>query len=86
MEPQNNSRFNQTWWTSRPSSLIVCLNHSFLVVTIPTFANVWAQNPLIFHDLQAKLQQLFMLIGNVVPLLLFSFFSPDSFSGNLYPK
>jgi len=35
-----------------------------MVVTIPTFASVWQQNPLVFHDLQAKLQQLLMLIGN----------------------
>jgi len=35
-----------------------------MAVAIPTFANVWQQNPLIFHDLQAKLQQLFMLLGN----------------------
>lgn len=45
-------------------ALIVCLNHSYMVVTIPTFASVWQQNPLVFHDLQAKLQQLLMLIGN----------------------
>jgi peptidoglycan/LPS O-acetylase OafA/YrhL len=45
-------------------ALIVCLNHSYMVVTIPAFASVWQQNPLIFHDFQAKLQQLFMLIGN----------------------
>jgi len=64
MEPQNNSRFTKLDGLRGLLSLIVCLNHSFLVVTIPTFANVWAQNPLIFHDLQAKLQQLFMLIGN----------------------
>lgn len=45
-------------------ALIVCLNHSYMVVTIPAFASVWQQNPLVFHDLQAKLQQLLMLIGN----------------------
>jgi len=45
-------------------SLIVALNHSFLVVAIPTFANVWGQNFLTFTNLQAKLQQLLMLIGN----------------------
>jgi len=45
-------------------SLIVCLNHSFLVVAIPSFANVWQQNPFIFHDIQSKIQQLFMLLGN----------------------
>ncbi|KKT40427.1 hypothetical protein A3K29_03440 [Candidatus Collierbacteria bacterium RIFOXYB2_FULL_46_14] len=45
-------------------SLIVALNHSFLVVAIPAYANVWGQNYLTFTNLQAKLQQLFMLIGN----------------------
>jgi len=45
-------------------ALIVCLNHSYMVVTIPAFASVWQQNPLVFHNLQAKLQQLLMLIGN----------------------
>ncbi len=45
-------------------SLVVCLNHSFLVVAIPTFANVWQQNPIIFHNFQSKVQQLFMLLGN----------------------
>jgi peptidoglycan/LPS O-acetylase OafA/YrhL len=45
-------------------SLIVALNHSFMVVVIPSFANVWQQNPLVFHGLESKLQQLFMLIGN----------------------
>lgn len=45
-------------------SLIVALNHSFMVVVIPSFASVWQQNPLIFHDLQSKIQQLFMFIGN----------------------
>lgn len=45
-------------------SLIVALNHSFLVVAIPSFANVWNQNYLEFHDLQSKLQQIFMILGN----------------------
>lgn len=45
-------------------SLIVALNHSFLVVAIPVFANVWGQNYLEFHDLQSKVQQIFMLLGN----------------------
>lgn len=45
-------------------SLIVALNHSFLVVVIPSFANVWGQNYLVFHDLQSKVQQLLMLLGN----------------------
>jgi len=45
-------------------SLIVAINHSFMVVVIPTLASVWQQNPLVFHDLQSKIQQLFMFIGN----------------------
>lgn len=45
-------------------SLIVALNHSFLVVAIPVYANVWGQNYLVFHNLQAKIQQLLMLVGN----------------------
>lgn len=45
-------------------SLIVALNHSFLVVAIPSYANVWQQNLLNFHDWQSKLQQLFMVLGN----------------------
>lgn len=45
-------------------ALIVCLNHSFMVVVIPTIASVWQQNPLIFNGLQSKIQQLFMLLGN----------------------
>ncbi len=45
-------------------SLIVALNHSFLVVAIPSSANVWGQNYLTFTNLQEKLQQLFMVLGN----------------------
>ncbi|HBC44576.1 MAG: putative transferase transmembrane protein [Candidatus Collierbacteria bacterium GW2011_GWB1_45_35] len=45
-------------------SIIVALNHSFLIVAIPSFANVWGENYLVFYNLQAKIQQLFMLIGN----------------------
>ncbi len=45
-------------------SLIVALNHSFLVVAIPVFANVWGQNYLEFHDLQSKIQQYLMILGN----------------------
>ena len=45
-------------------SIMVALNHSFMVVVIPTFANVWQQNPLIFKGIQSKLQQLLMLLGN----------------------
>lgn len=45
-------------------SLIVVLNHSFLVVAIPAFANVWGQNILSFTDWQSKIQQILMLLGN----------------------
>lgn len=45
-------------------SVIVALNHSYLVLAIPGFANVWGQNPFSFHDLQSKLQYFFMLLGN----------------------
>lgn len=45
-------------------SVIVALNHSFLVLAIPSFANVWGQNYFQFFDLQSKIQQLFMIIGN----------------------
>ncbi len=45
-------------------SLIVVLNHSFLVVTIPAYANVWGQNYLKFVDWPAKVQQIMMILGN----------------------
>lgn len=45
-------------------SLIVILNHSFLVVAIPGFANVWGQNYFQFTDLTSKIQQIFMILGN----------------------
>lgn len=45
-------------------SLVVVFNHSFLVVAIPSYANVWGQNYLSFTDISAKIQQLFMIIGN----------------------
>lgn len=45
-------------------SIIVALNHSFLVLVIPAFGNVWKQNYLELHDIQSKIQQIFMLIGN----------------------
>ncbi|HOX96024.1 MAG TPA: acyltransferase [Candidatus Woesebacteria bacterium] len=64
METNRIERFSKLDGLRGLLSLIVCLNHSFMVVVIPTFANVWQQNPLFFHDLQAKLQQLMMFIGN----------------------
>lgn len=45
-------------------SIVVALNHSFLVVAIPEFANVWNQNVFRFTDWQSKIQQIFMLLGN----------------------
>ncbi|HEX8932132.1 MAG TPA: acyltransferase family protein, partial [Patescibacteria group bacterium] len=45
-------------------SLVVTLNHSFLVLAIPAFANVWGQNVLEFHDWQSKIQQIMMILGN----------------------
>jgi len=45
-------------------SVLVALNHSFLVLAIPSFANVWGQNYLHFFDWQSKIQQLLMLLGN----------------------
>jgi peptidoglycan/LPS O-acetylase OafA/YrhL len=45
-------------------SLVVALNHSFLILLIPAFANVWGQNIFAFTDLQSKIQQIFMLLGN----------------------
>jgi len=60
----NTNRFTKLDGLRGLLALIVCLNHSFMVVAIPTFANVWQQNPLIFNGLQSKIQQLFMLLGN----------------------
>src|SRR3989339_1013996 len=45
-------------------SVIVALNHSFLILAIPASANIWGANIFIFHGLQSKLQQIFMLLGN----------------------
>lgn len=45
-------------------SVIVALNHSFMILTIPAFANIWGQNIFVFHDIQSKIQQLLMLVGN----------------------
>lgn len=45
-------------------SLVVVLNHSFLVVAIPAFANVWGQDYLKFFDLPSKIQQIMMILGN----------------------
>lgn len=45
-------------------SIIVALNHSFLILAIPNYANIWGQNIFSFIDIQSKLQQLLMMIGN----------------------
>lgn len=45
-------------------SVLVALNHSFLVLAIPSYANVWGQNYFKFYDLQSKLQQILMILGN----------------------
>lgn len=44
--------------------MIVALNHSFLVLAIPGYANVWGQNYFQFFDLQSKVQQFLMILGN----------------------
>ncbi len=45
-------------------SLVVVLNHSFLVIAIPEFANVWGQNYLKLVDWPSKIQQIMMILGN----------------------
>jgi len=45
-------------------SLLVALNHSFLIFTIPVLADIWQKNIFQPTDIQIKLQQLFMLLGN----------------------
>ena len=64
MEAKNTTRFTKLDGLRGLLSLIVALNHSFLVVAIPSFANVWRQNPLLYNDPQSKLQQLLMILGN----------------------
>ncbi len=64
MEINKPARFTKLDGLRGLLALIVCLNHSYMVITIPAFASVWLQNPLIFHDLQSKLQQLLMFVGN----------------------
>lgn len=64
METKKPTRFTKLDGLRGILALIVCLNHSFMVVVIPTVASVWQQNPLIFNDIQSKIQQLFMFLGN----------------------
>jgi len=45
-------------------AVLVALNHSFMILAIPVFANIWGQDIFHFTSVQSKLQQLSMLIGN----------------------
>ena len=45
-------------------AVMVALNHAYMVIAIPSFASIWHQNIFLFHDLQSKIQQIFMLLGN----------------------
>jgi peptidoglycan/LPS O-acetylase OafA/YrhL len=62
--PTQNERFTKLDGVRGLLSIVVALNHSFLVLAIPNFANVWGQNILQFTNWQSKLQQIFMLLGN----------------------
>lgn len=64
MNNQPDKRFTKLDGIRGLLSIVVALNHSFLVIAIPSFANVWNQNIWHFTDFQSKLQQIFMLMGN----------------------
>lgn len=64
MEAKNIHRFTKLDGLRGLLSIIVALNHSFLILAIPNYANVWGQNILQFTNLQSKIQQIFMLLGN----------------------
>lgn len=64
METKITNRFTKLDGLRGLLSIVVALNHSFLILIIPAFANVWGQNVLHFTDFQSKLQQIFMLLGN----------------------
>jgi len=64
MEAKHTPRFTKLDGLRGLLSIIVALNHSFLVIAIPAYANVWGQNIWQYHDFQSKLQQIFMLLGN----------------------
>src|SRR5258706_4544876 len=75
MEAKHTPRFTKLDGLRGLLSIIVALNHSFLVIAIPAYANVCGQNIWQYHDFQSKLQQIFMLLGNGgVAVTLFFFF------------
>lgn len=45
-------------------ALMVAFNHAYMVIAIPSFASIWRHNVFLFTDLQSKLQQISMLLGN----------------------
>src|SRR5258706_3487300 len=79
MEAKHTPRFTKLDGLRGLLSIIVALNHSFLVIAIPAYANVWGQNIWQYHDFQSKLQQIFMLLGNggVAVTFFFFFFAPS---------
>lgn len=64
MEKTKTERFTKLDGLRGLLSILVALNHSFLILAIPAYANVWGQNIFSFTDLQSKFQQTFMLLGN----------------------
>lgn len=64
METKHTQRFTKLDGLRGLLSIVVALNHSFLILAIPAYADVWGQNIFYFHDLQSKIQQIFMLLGN----------------------
>jgi len=64
METNKPARFTKLDGLRGLLSIIVALNHSFLILAIPNYANVWGQNIFLYTDLQSKLQQLLMMLGN----------------------
>lgn len=60
----NTERFTKLDGLRGLLSIIVALNHSFLVVAIPSYANVWGENYFYFEGWQSKIQQLLMILGN----------------------
>ena len=64
METKKPERFTKLDGLRGLLSIMVALNHSFLILAIPGFANVWGQNIFSFVDSQSKIQQIFMMLGN----------------------
>lgn len=62
--PQRSHRISKLDGLRGILALMVTLNHAYMVVAIPAFANIWEHNIFAFHDLQSKLQQIMMLLGN----------------------